>query len=472
MSAPPRRTTRNLGNTAQGSAFHELVVVPTLAPELARPYQVPGTDIVFNRFGSIVGEAVGRESTADAGDAVAENGTTQSTGDQDQVQPGLYVHVTLEWTERAPKSTRNNARTKKMHESKLVSKAVDVLSISRVEFIPIALGAHGYDDVYVAGVASGPSMRMFWAGSPGGKGGATVILYDKDWEIVTQKLADALKSSKRLDTISVVFDLDGMDGFKQRQKRLHSPDSYEPELAFGTHVPNTDNYTPIQLALGGAIDEIKAAHSCVEHGICFIDANGEHIEINRFRSRMWGQAVVSGQCAAKDAPPNELLKLWTGNSGSASTSKPRGRTGPHPAMHLASTSSSETANLLLTTMVPMVAMMAQNMTTKFSAAPGVPRAVSRSPVRMSSPPPAIDLEVFMDAFGRAKKISAVRTDAAKTQLKESSYTPDILSESSVTSERLGELTGFAEGEVHQLKKFARQWTSKVEGKRVRRGIVF
>lgn len=28
----------------QGSAFHELVVLPTLAPHLARPYRVPGTD--------------------------------------------------------------------------------------------------------------------------------------------------------------------------------------------------------------------------------------------------------------------------------------------------------------------------------------------------------------------------------------------------------------------------------------------
>jgi hypothetical protein len=27
----------------QGTAFHELVVLPTLAPELARPYHFPGT---------------------------------------------------------------------------------------------------------------------------------------------------------------------------------------------------------------------------------------------------------------------------------------------------------------------------------------------------------------------------------------------------------------------------------------------
>ena len=30
-------------NPNQGSAFHELVVLPTLAPQLARPYHAPGT---------------------------------------------------------------------------------------------------------------------------------------------------------------------------------------------------------------------------------------------------------------------------------------------------------------------------------------------------------------------------------------------------------------------------------------------
>jgi len=30
-------------NPNQGSAFHELVVLPTLAPHLSRPYHPPGT---------------------------------------------------------------------------------------------------------------------------------------------------------------------------------------------------------------------------------------------------------------------------------------------------------------------------------------------------------------------------------------------------------------------------------------------
>ena len=35
--------TRWDNNPSQGSAFHELVVLPTVAPQLARPYYIPGT---------------------------------------------------------------------------------------------------------------------------------------------------------------------------------------------------------------------------------------------------------------------------------------------------------------------------------------------------------------------------------------------------------------------------------------------
>ncbi|KAJ7325466.1 hypothetical protein DFH08DRAFT_968697 [Mycena albidolilacea] len=382
----------------------------------------------------------------------------------------LYIHVTLEWTERSGKSTRNNARSKKMHESKLVSTAVDVVSTSRVAFVPIALGAHGYADVYVAGIASGPGMRIFWTGSPGGKGGATVVFSDQHWQIVVQKLRAAMKASKRLDTISIIFNLDEMEGWSS----IHSPDAYESELTYGSRVPDTENCTPAQVALGGAIDEIKAAHSCVEHGATyFIDGDLHHMEMNRFRLGMWGQAVLAGKCEPTDPPPQETS--WNGGTGSTlSRPKPRGRSGPNPAQQAASSSTSDTTNLL-TTMVPVMAMMAQNMASNISApAPAAPASAPRSPVPPSSPPPAIedDLDVFMDAFWRAKNIADTCIDNAKDQLRDASYTPDIICEPSVASERLMELTGFAEGVVHRLKKFARQWSGKIEGKSARRGISF
>ncbi|KAJ7189620.1 hypothetical protein GGX14DRAFT_580537 [Mycena pura] len=310
----------------------------------------------------------------------------------------------LEWTERSGKSTQNNARSKKVHDSKLVSTAVDVVSTSQVAFVPIVLGAHGYADTYVAGIASGPGMRIFWAGSHGGKGGATVVLSEQDWQII------------------VNFNLDEMKGWKQR-KRMHSPDPYESELTYGA----------VEL---------------------------HHLEMNRFHIGMWGQAVLAGKCDPTDPPPQDLVTLWNGGTSSTlSRPKPCGRSGPNPAQQAASSSTSDTTNLLLTTMVPVMAMMAQNMA-----------VLCRPPLR----PPAIadNLHIFMDAFQRAKNVVNTCIVNAKGHLRDASYTPDIICEPSVTSERLMELTGFAEVEVHQLKKFACQWSGKMEGKRARRGISF
>jgi len=45
-------------NPNQGSAFHELVVLPTLAPQLARPYHAPGTaEHLANRLEEVNGTA-------------------------------------------------------------------------------------------------------------------------------------------------------------------------------------------------------------------------------------------------------------------------------------------------------------------------------------------------------------------------------------------------------------------------------
>ncbi|KAJ6561742.1 hypothetical protein B0H19DRAFT_1068481 [Mycena capillaripes] len=228
--------------------------------------------------------------------------------------------------------------------------------------------------------------------------------------------------------------------------------------------PNTDNCTPAQLAHGAAMDKIKAAHSCAEHGTCFIDGNGQYLEMNCFRIGVWGHAVLAGKCRPEDPLPKDLLTAW-GGSTSASGSKPRGHTGPFLAQQPASTLL-ESTNLLLTSM---------NMASNFSApAPVATPSAPRSPVQVSSPPPVIEdnLDVFMDAYRCAKNMPNTRIDNAKAQLCNVCYTPNILAESLVTLEQLMELTGFAEGEVHGLKKFERQRTGKIEGKQARCNILY
>ncbi|KAJ6574549.1 hypothetical protein B0H19DRAFT_1371553 [Mycena capillaripes] len=467
MSSGPRSFS-NPYNTGQGSAFHELVFTPTFMPDLARPYHVPGSDAAIDP----VLLALPNASASDSGTVGnVDEGSVGSANLEERSDPRLlFVHVTIEWTKHQ-KSSRNNTRAKKQSESKTVSRAVDVLSMTRAEFISTALSAHNYQDVYVAGVASGPSIKISWSGSSGGKAGAAAVLFDDDWKITVQQLSVAVWRTKsvKLDTVRVVFDLDLMEGFKQRHKRAHSPDPYELELSHGTRVPHTNNFTPAQIALGAVVDEIKAAHSCVEHGACFITGDLRHIEMNRFRLNLWAEAVLAGHCLAGDPPPKELLDAW--NDGSTSKPKPRGRTGPSPAVQPVATSSNDTANLLLATLGPVMAMMAQNMGVSTRTPANLPVA-ARSPERASSPPPDVDneLEVFMELFRVAKKIpSSVIVDAI-ARLRPGQYSPDVLCEPSVTTERLGELTGLAEGQVHQLKKFARQWSGKIEGKRARRGI--
>ena len=58
-------------------------------------------------------------------------------------------------------------------------------------------------------------------------------------------------------------------------------------------VPHIDLFSSDQVALGHAIEEIKQAHACQEHGTCFITSDAEHIQMNRFCLEAWGQDVVS-----------------------------------------------------------------------------------------------------------------------------------------------------------------------------------
>ncbi|KAJ6609646.1 hypothetical protein B0H10DRAFT_2225775 [Mycena sp. CBHHK59/15] len=225
-------------NPAQGTAFHELVVAPTFTPDLARPYNIPGTDIVLNPHAPGGGPMPQDTHSSSTPSSEVEDDTPfENQVPETAVGPRLqYVHVTVEWMEHN-KNPRSNARPKKQHELKFVSRAVEVLSMSRVEFIPIALSAHDYENKYVAGIANGPLMRVSWSGSPyipsspplifsnmysGGKTGAAVISNDTNWKIIIDKFRDTLKTAPKLDTVCVAFDLDGMEGFLSRSKRMHA----------------------------------------------------------------------------------------------------------------------------------------------------------------------------------------------------------------------------------------------------------
>ena len=127
----------------------------------------------------------------------------------------------------------------------------------------------------------------------------------------------------------------------------------------------------------------------------------------------------------------------------------------------------------MATMVPVMTMMAHNLTESMSKKSKPSReSPPSSPVRKSSPPPPIsdELELFLNAFSRAKQIPEDCLAIARERLHEARYMPDVIGTSFVEFARLKELTGLAEGEVYGLKKFAMEWSGRVSSKRARRGL--
>lgn len=182
---------------------------------------------------------------------------------------------------------------------------------------------------------------------------------------------------------------------------------------------------------------------------------------------------VAGQCSATAAPPNELIQSWIGpRAASTALSKvPRGRSGPgHSSPEVPA--STDATTLLLTTMVPVMAMVAQNMNSairRSSRQKSPPSSPPSSPPRNSSPPPPIadELQIFLEAFGRAKGIATDIISDVYERLNAVHYSPDAVSEISLSSTRLQELTGLAEGQVYSLCKFSREWCGKVDAKRAK-----
>ncbi|KAF9471430.1 hypothetical protein BDN70DRAFT_571699 [Pholiota conissans] len=179
----------------------------------------------------------------------------------------FFVDATVESTERPEKP--RSARPKKCTETRNVPEPICVLNMSLSEFITAALAAHNFQNVYIPGAASGPGMRISWSGSTDGKSQAPVIQDDQDWKALQGQLeAHVSRPKSKLNTIAVTFDLDSMEGYKNRKRAL-SPstmlDTNHHEMEHGSHVPRLDTYSQNQIALLRATEEIKAAWVCEEH---------------------------------------------------------------------------------------------------------------------------------------------------------------------------------------------------------------
>ncbi|KAJ7069391.1 hypothetical protein C8F01DRAFT_1326188 [Mycena amicta] len=468
-----RRSLRNGNAPNQGSAFHELIVAPTLTPDLARPYTDPIT-------GEIIQPHIPQDDSASsphASDGQPESDEEiEAISTQDKPRR-FFVHVTTSFTEvKHDQKARSGKGAKKVTgPGKLVADTVDVFGVSRTSFIILALTSHDLADLYAPGEHRGPTMSIYWTGT---KTAPNSVETDTDWTITIQKFRAASAGSKKMDTVYVGFDLDAMDGFRQRAKRPYSPDPFASELTLGPRVPNIDYATPEQRVLAKIIIEIQAHHACSQHGYCFIDEDGRHIVLNNLRLKAMAEAVVSNECIPQGPPPVELLRSWGCRVTSiASGSRPRGRNGPNaivqpvPAAPPASTN--DTTNMLMLMMMQTMAKQQGIDLPSKTASAAAPLADPPSPpAPTSSPPPPVsdELELCMNAFQQNRNIPHHIVALATAKLRDLCFTPGELCDEDITMERIMEITGMTEGVVRQLRKYAARWMGKVEAKRVRRGL--
>ncbi|GBE89883.1 hypothetical protein SCP_1702090 [Sparassis crispa] len=491
-----------------GSTFHELVVLPTLAPGLARS---AGAELSDECSPSPLCDATTQAVLSDSHMANAPSQPVSHRSEasssvpaggpsQDALKCLFFVLVSTAHVKMVPNG--HTVKYQKHEENKTLTEKVTVLALSRMEFIRVVLSAHGLENFYLPGLLNGPGMKVHWKGSSGGKTKAPMIHMDNDWKVLLQQLE--VTRPNQVHTVFVDFDLDTMEGYKNRKHPL-SPFSLDSqfnaaELSYGTHVPNAALYSPEQRAQAAMVDDIKAAWQCMQHGTCYINTAQEHIQMNKFRLKQWCAAIAANASSAKEPPPDSLISEWTGKTVMAA--KPCGRCGPNVVTSGSGfddpgSSSETTTNLLISTLGFLVTMMAQNNTkqnmpvsippTILAPAPlpldsGGPASLSVSSTAASvsdtaaaggevtaharghtasSPPPIVEEELVhcLEAFGRAKKIPLGIIDMVLGKLFELSYSPDLLTEVSV--ERLKELTELPEGQVYALKKFAGEWCCKV-----------
>ncbi|KAH7923606.1 hypothetical protein BV22DRAFT_1048078 [Leucogyrophana mollusca] len=461
----------NRDNEKPGSWFHELVTLPMLAPDLARPgylhahsgdpvvhpqprsqqlmRSVVMTDIRDTNSGPTSSEQPAKPAPECDGSSICpatplQDRSVDSNSEAHTPERVFYLNVALERTEQTFTS-RGPGKPKTTFESK-PGPQLAVASLSHVEVVHHILAVHGLED-------------------RGGQKNAPTVRDDEDWNNLTKQLS-ATKGS--VDTIQIMISLKDLEPYKGHKRAL-SPDPVE-EVTRGTYT-RVATYSVLQQKTGARINEIKQYWPCQKHGHCYIDFNCEHIELNRFRLNAWAAALIADDnILASQPPPEELLLEWRSiRPMHVPLPKRRGVTGPHRDRATASSDMNSGADFgaVLTSLAgPFIKSLANIAVTSLSTSLNPP--VPQSPHRLSSPPPAVEDELVacLRAFGSARRLSQDSIDKAIGALEEAAYTPDIMGDAKET--RLVELTGLAEGHAIALVKFSREWCGKIDGKRARR----
>ncbi|KAI0682866.1 hypothetical protein BC835DRAFT_1398076 [Cytidiella melzeri] len=385
------------------------------------------------------------------------------------VEEGKKVLTNVGITRSVP-AAKQNVRGKVASTKEEKNKAREIQyndGLTRSAFIKSALAVHGLHDMYEIGSGSGPSFRMWWKGSVGGKANAPAIDTDSDFMDPLRDILARMQGSRSM-SVSVLFDLDKIASYRVEQPLSAGFDPHL-EVTFGTQVPRVSQFSTEDQLHGAKILELQRKWKCDDHhsenggaGCCYRSVSAQHYTLTNWRLKMWSAAIIAGK-ATMETPPPELL-----DGGDISVKfKPRGLNGSRSASSMSSNSGTgDVTSLLATTMLPMAVMYMQQMTESFAArrsGPTLSHSVVAVPTTDSTgletrhtgvPVGDEVLRCVQDFFAEQKIDLTAFVDVLVVH----DFTPDIIPHVSIA--RLMEvLGGVTEGKALKFQLFCRSWYS-------------
>ncbi|KAF8193679.1 hypothetical protein BJ912DRAFT_1057368 [Pholiota molesta] len=432
--------TRYTMNEPDGTPFQELVVFPTLAPQLARPQNTP-------TFGGI-----------DENLPIVPEHT-------------FYLTAVLHYREA---STGQGAKSKPKKASETKGgPAIPLFSMSRCDLLQDVLKLHDLHQLFRPSVISGFPVEISWPGSPGGKTNAPTIRDDNEFKTIL----DQLYQKRTVKNILISFDVDHLEPFRICSATVLDPrlapwSTNIPEIRMGTQVPRPDGFGSADQLHGSIIMDLREEWKCAEHdtGACY-RKDSAHFPLNRWKTKTWAAAIAANEpgVTMRD-PPSTLFRV--DDALTSRVIKSCGRSGPHSThQHTASDSAIEAGTIMsafFTSLLQQNHLMAP--LTPACKHHISPMSSPAGPPDLSSPIsiPEDNLPIVLEAFGHAKSIPEEAIDLAVAGLTEKRYTADTLSFAGV--QRLAEITQFAEGDAAQLIKISKEWMGKVERKQARLAV--
>ncbi|KAF9025931.1 hypothetical protein BDZ89DRAFT_1135096 [Hymenopellis radicata] len=523
MSSQSNRNRWNNADRAErlGSLTHELLVLPTFAPHLARPEYLnrqPGDPIVLlqprsqqlrDGFQAIL-PAASQDGNRSASMAPDSSASATIPSDEDQLAEDEVFEQVAERTffvsvvshKALPPVISSNDRTlknaPKVPDVTTSAGRFPVLSLKRKPFINdvIFSAALGGGDVYKAN-DNGPEIKLWYYGSGGGQKGAASIFKDSDWDNVMQELS--LTKATTVNKVSVSIDI--TDSVLQHYKKSNAPlavtqplgahisgPTAPPPFQPGTYVLTIESFSQQEQDVGNMIDAIRAANKCgnIAHGLaCHIDGEKLHWPLSRFCERQFTDWVLadSGR-GPTDPAPQVLLNAWAGRPVGAAA-RPRGRGG---SIASGSEATSDFGSLFAQGMDLFAGAMTSAISsanhTGSSSTSSVltPTAPSHSSSRQRSPSPSVDLrsspppapaeemDVCVDRYAKCRALPTETVSKVKDGLKAEGLFPEDVGSPEVSVEKITTMTGLEGGAAMGFKRFAATCAQKVEAKRTRRNL--